>query len=70
MTLSTTKIREAIEAGKFKGWNDSRLPTIAALKNKYKPQAFWNFAERIGLSENDKVMDKKEYFMLLGSFNK
>lgn len=70
MTLSTTKIREAIKAGKFKGWDDSRLPTIAALKKKYKPKAFWKFAERIGLSENDKVMNKKEYFTLLDSFNK
>ena len=70
LDLSTTKIREAIDAGKFKGWDDERLPTIAALKKKYKPEAFWKFAERIGLSENDKVIDKKEYFMLLDSFNK
>ena len=69
MDLSTTKMREAINLGKFKGWDDKRLPTIASLKKQgYKPEAFWKFAERVGLSENDKVMDKEEYFRLLDSF--
>lgn len=71
LELSTTKFREAIEKGKYSGWDDKRLPTLASLmKQKYKPSAFWKFAERIGLSENDKVMDRKEYFLLLDSFNR
>jgi len=71
MELSSTKIRQAIEQGKYSGWDDKKLPTIASLKKQgYKPQAFWKLAERIGLSENDKVIDKKEYFTLLKSFNK
>ena len=71
MELSTTKIRQAIEQGKYKGWDDKRLPTLASLKKQgYKPEAFWKLAERVGLSENDKVIDKKEYFTLLKSFNK
>ena len=39
-------------------------------KQNYKPQAFWRFAEQIGLSENDKVIDREEFFTLLNSFNK
>lgn len=71
LELSTTKMRIQIEEGKYLGWEDERLPTLIALRNKgYKPQAFWEFAERIGLSEADKVMDKKEFFYLLDSFNK
>ncbi|MBI2042867.1 glutamate--tRNA ligase [Candidatus Pacearchaeota archaeon] len=71
MDLSTTKMRIAIEDGKYSGWDDSRLPTIAALKKKgYNPQAFWKFAEQIGLSEKDKTMDKKDFFLLLDNFNK
>lgn len=71
MELSTTKIRREIEKGKYSGWDDKKLPTLISLKKKgYKPSAFWKFAEQIGLSENDKVMDKKEYFTLLKSFNK
>lgn len=71
LELSTTKIRQAIEKGEYNGWEDRRLPTIASLRKQgYKPQAFWKFAEQVGLSENDKVMDKKEYFLLLDHFNK
>jgi glutamyl-tRNA synthetase len=71
MELSTSQMRKDIEAGKFKGWDDKRLPTLASLKKQgYKSQAFWRFAGRVGLSENDKVMDRKEYFTLLDSFNR
>jgi len=39
-------------------------------KQGYNPDAFWKFAEQIGLSEADKVIDKEEYFKLLNYFNK
>jgi len=71
MELSKTKMRQDIESGKYSGWDDPRLPTIASLKKRgYKPEAFWKFAERIGLSENDKVMDREEFFKLLDTFNR
>lgn len=71
LELSTTKFKEGIKSGKFKGWDDPKLPTLESLKKQgYKPEAFWKFAERIGLNENDKVMDKKEFFTLLDDFNK
>src|SRR3989344_2715091 len=71
MELSTTKMRQGIESGEYSGWDDKRLPTIASLKKQgYKPQAFWKFAERVGLSENDKIFDKVEYFKLLNDFNR
>ncbi len=71
LELSSSKLRKEIEEKKYSGWEDSRLPTIASLKKRgYKPFAFWKFAERIGLSETDKVMDKEEFFKLLDFFNK
>ncbi|MBU1252204.1 MAG: hypothetical protein KJ905_03400 [Nanoarchaeota archaeon] len=71
MELSTTKIREDIEKKKYLGWDDPKLPTIASLKKRgYKPSAFWKFAEKIGFSEADKVIDKEEFFKLLDAFNK
>lgn len=71
MELSTTKMRENIGKRKYKGWDDPRLPTIASLRKQgYKPHAFWKFAEQVGLSEADKVIDRKEYFNLLNSFNR
>ena len=69
--LSTTKIRQAIEQWKYEGWDDKKLPTIASLKKQgYKPNAFLKFAEQVGLSESDKVMNRKEYFKLLDYFNR
>jgi len=71
LRLSASQMTKDIKAGKYSGWGDLKLPTIQALKKKgYKPQAFWKFAERIGLSESDKIIDKKEFFKLLDSFNK
>ena len=71
LVLSKTKMRKAIENGEYSGWDDPRLPTIASLRKKrYKPSAFWKFSEQVGLSENDKVIDQKEYFRLLDYFNK
>jgi glutamyl-tRNA synthetase len=71
LELSTTKIKKEIEEGKYSGWDDGGLPTISSLKKRgYKSKAFWKFAEQIGLSESDKVMDKKEFFKLLDAFNK
>ena len=71
LELSTTKIRKEIEEGKYSGWDDPKLPTIASLKKQgYKPSAFWKFAEQIGFSEADKVIDKEEFFKLLNAFNK
>lgn len=71
MELSARKISEGIKQGKYKGWGDPRLPTVSALKKKgYKPEAFWKFAEHRGISEIDKVMDKKDFFDLLDKFNK
>ena len=71
MELSASKITQGIKEKKYKGWDDERLPTVSALKKKgYKPEAFWKFAERIGLSENDKILDRKEFFILLDGFNR
>jgi len=70
LELSTTKFREGIESGKYSGWDDPKLPTVASLRKQgYKPEAFWRIAEHIGLSEVDKVIEKKDFFDLLKKFN-
>ena len=71
MDLSTTQMRKDIEAKKYKGWDDKRLPTLASLRKQgYKQNAFWKLAEQIGLAENDKVMKREEYFQLLDNFSR
>jgi len=70
LELSKTKIKEGIESGKYSCWDDPQLPTISSLKKrKYKPEAFFKFAEQKGLSEADRTFEKKEFFRLLDSFN-
>jgi len=69
--LSTSQMRKAIQEKKYSGWDDKKLPTIASLKKQgFKPEVFWKLAERIGLNENDKILDKKELLLLLKDFNK
>lgn len=71
LELSSTKMKEGIKEGKYSGWGDKKLPTIASLRKQgYKPEAFWKFSEQVGLSESDKVMNKEEYFKLLDNFNR
>ncbi|MAH03695.1 glutamate--tRNA ligase [Candidatus Pacearchaeota archaeon] len=71
LELSSSKIREEIVKGKYSGWGDKNLPTLISLKKQgYKPAAFLKFSELVSLGENDKIIDKKEYFRLLDNFNK
>ena len=70
LKLSASQISRDIKEGKYSGWDDSKLPTLQALKHKYKPLAFHRFAENRGLSEVDKTIDSKEFFRLLDYFYK
>jgi glutamyl-tRNA synthetase len=71
MELSSTKISQGVKDGIYSGWDDLKLPTIQALiKKGYKPEAFWKFAEERGLSEVDKVIDRKDFFNVLDRFNR
>ena len=52
--FSTSGMRADIADGKFEGWNDSRLPTISALKRRgFDPQAIRDFWLDLGLTQKD-----------------
>ncbi len=71
LILSKRKITAAIAEGKFEGFDDAKLPTIASFKKRgFKPEAFAKFAEQRGITEVDKVMDSKEFFQTLSNFEK
>ena len=71
LNLSKRKIKEAIERGRYSGYDDERLPTLISLKKRgYKPIAFERFAEQRGLTEVDKVISSKDFFQTLNKFNK
>jgi len=71
LELSATKITQGIKSGKYSGWEDIKLPTVASLKKRgYKPKAFYKYAEHRGLSEVDKILNQKDFFEVLDKFNK
>ncbi|MFA5953406.1 MAG: glutamate--tRNA ligase family protein [Candidatus Pacearchaeota archaeon] len=71
LILSKRKIKAAIEAGEYSGFDDERLPTISSLKKRgYKPEAFAKFAEQRGLTEVDKVISQKDFFEIIDNFNR
>ncbi len=52
--FSTSMMRRAIEAGRFTGWDDPRLPCLAALRRRgYDPAAIRAFWVAMGLTEKD-----------------
>ncbi|MEA3166395.1 MAG: glutamyl-tRNA synthetase, partial [Thermoplasmata archaeon] len=52
--FSTSMMRRAIEAGKFTGWDDPRLPCLAALRRRgYSPHAIRAFWVGMNLTEKD-----------------
>jgi glutamyl-tRNA synthetase len=71
MPMSCSKVRVLIEEGKYTGWDDIRLPFLLALKRRgYQPEAFINYTLDVGVSQNDKTVNKEEFFKALNHFNK
>jgi glutamyl-tRNA synthetase len=71
LDVSTTKMREGIEQGKYSGWDDPKLPTVASLKKKgFNPETFWNFVIQRGISEADKTITQKDFYEILDKFSK
>ncbi len=71
MDVSKTETKKLIEYGKFSGWDDIRLPFLAALRRRgYQPEAFVKYALAVGLNENDKTITKEDYFKMLDHYNK
>ena len=53
-SFSTSGMRQDIESGKFEGWDDIRLPTIAALRRKgISPEALRAFWIELSLTQKD-----------------
>jgi glutamyl-tRNA synthetase len=52
--FSTSVMKKGIEAGEYKGWDDPRLPTVAALKRRgIEPEAIRNVMIGMGVTETD-----------------
>jgi glutaminyl-tRNA synthetase len=56
--MSKRKLLRLATEGHVRGWDDPRMPTIAALRRRgYTPAAIRNFAERVGVARRENVID-------------
>lgn len=61
--LSTSGIRKDIEAGKYSGWDDPRLPTLKALRRRgFEAEAIRKFFISLGVGENDVAVSMKNLY--------
>jgi len=58
--LSKRRLRELVEEGNVRGWDDPRMPTIRGLRRRgYTPESIRSFCERIGMAKFEGVVDVK-----------
>ncbi len=56
--MSKRKLLRLVTENYVAGWDDPRMPTIAALRRRgYTPAAIRNFAERVGVAKRENVID-------------
>jgi glutaminyl-tRNA synthetase len=56
--LSKRKLIQLVEEKHVDGWDDPRMPTLVGARRRgYTPEGFRLFAERIGVSKHDSLID-------------
>ncbi len=56
--MSKRKLLRLVQEGVVSGWDDPRMPTISGMRRRgYTPESIRNFAERVGVSKRDNVID-------------
>ena len=62
--MSKRKLLQLVEEGHVRGWDDPRMPTLAALRRRgYSPEAIRAFCDMIGVAKANSMVDigKLEY---------
>ncbi|HEY5948508.1 MAG TPA: glutamine--tRNA ligase/YqeY domain fusion protein, partial [Kofleriaceae bacterium] len=62
--MSKRKLRQLVEEGHVRGWDDPRMPTLAALRRRgYSAEAIRTFCDMIGVAKANSMVDigKLEY---------
>ena len=55
---SKRKLRQLVEAGHVRGWDDPRMPTISGMRRRgYPPAAVRAFCEEIGVAKSNSTVD-------------
>jgi glutaminyl-tRNA synthetase len=56
--LSKRYLRQLVEEGHVKGWDDPRMPTLSGLRRRgYTPQAIRRFLEEVGMAKRENLVD-------------
>ena len=56
--VSKRKLKQLVDEGVVDGWDDPRMPTISGLRRRgYTPGSIRNFAEQVGVTKRDSVID-------------
>ena len=55
---SKRKLRQLVEEGHVRGWDDPRMPTVSGLRRRgFTPAAIRDFCERIGVAKSNSTVD-------------
>ena len=58
VVLSKRRLIQLVEEGHVSGWDDPRMPTLAGARRRgYTPEGFRRFAEKIGVSKANQLID-------------
>ena len=58
VVLSKRRLIQLVDEGHVAGWDDPRMPTLAGARRRgYTPEGFRRFAERIGVSKANQLID-------------
>ena len=70
--VSKRKLKRLVDEGIVDGWDDPRMPTISGLRRRgYTPRSIRNFAEDVGVTKRNTVVDIARLENLLrGDLNK
>ncbi|MBM3156516.1 MAG: glutamine--tRNA ligase/YqeY domain fusion protein [Chloroflexi bacterium] len=56
--MSKRKLRQLVEKGRVRGWDDPRMPTLSGLRRGgYTPESIRSFCERVGVAKTDSTID-------------
>lgn len=56
--LSKRFLKQMVEEGVVRGWDDPRMPTLCAMRRRgYTPEAIRNFIEQVGVAKRENLID-------------